>query len=1014
MSTIEINHNLNQFTDKVITRLNSEDYYYSRDDESRALEAETIRELATFIPKNEKVNTAFLDKVNKSYLSETRSFLSKVIHEAFTNSELSWVLNQRQFLSSLLEKTVADKYYLTDSVGVFLRRSVEFLETDKAIENFHFILDLGYSEAQIFNFNFERYNDNFLYQYHYHKEFSSSVDKGQELSLTKFGEVLKAYLANTPTNKLFDFLIGKDVHFNNYREHKLELVYFLRAYFKDVFKKSFVGLTKRNGNYRNEKIDFDALKFFIKLDTEGYIETIIQHMMDDKEATIAEQLTMYILFNEADEKYDEQIKQCGERYLETTFIKGELRRKEEIFTHKREPYISEAYFDYLMKQDKAAAFERISTFFVESPYLLSHHFDFLKNNYKEEMQPLLILGLKKDKQTYKESRFYFESLTEAFLQSNLDECVDELFDFAFKCTLKDPKDAICGLISKSDAGIARCLELTKSKKAKERVIAVQVLNKLEGEKSLIALAEIVELEGNDDSRDSILQKIHHIRFEKAFTKEKVEAMIEAAALRKKLSKWGEKKLDESSLPKLYYKDGSELDEKAVRFLFYRMKRAKGINSDIEAKQLLQLIDLQKADKFAKTLIQTFKDSNADTKIKYYLTLAGLLGDDQVTAQLITLFNQSMRDTRMKMCEYILGALAMVGTDKALRMIDQVYRKYMNKKPSLAEVAKTSLVVAANELNITLDDLADRIIPNFDFEDNFKTFEVEGEEYRAFINSDFKLNYLNEDNKMRKSMPKGISAEVKKELKEIEKGIKEATKGQTLRLERYLVEERRWKNEEWQSFFFNNPILFVYASQLIWGAFDEKGALQESFYCDEDMCFYNAEGDEVELEEEHFIGILHPIYLSEEQLQAWKQVVYDNDIKTVFPILERKIIHPTQEELESNKTNRFKGQKVPRGASFVGTFLERRSWRKEASGGGSAEFKKIHHTKGIAAYPYIEGPAMFYMGEEEATVETIYFGPEGRHFYSCSSGDGKKQFTLKDVPAVFYSEVLADIQELLEA
>lgn len=1012
MSTIEIHHKLNQFTEEVVNRLKTKEHYY-QSDENRALEVDAIRELATFILKDAEIETSFLKRINDNYLSETRHFLTMVIREAFLSTELSWVLNQRCFLASILEAHVVDQYHLSSAVEAFLKRSVKYLKTEEAIENINFIVALGHSEQEVFNAIYDQFEDQFLYQYSGRKEFSKLIGVSKELPLSKFGEVLKGYLANSTSTKFFDFLIGKEAYYSDYREHKLELIYFLRSYFKDVFEKSFVGLSCQNENYRNKNIDFDALKFYIKLGTSGYAETIIKHLMDDKKATFGEQLSMYFFFNLEEGKYDEQVKQFAEKYLQVTFTKEVSYYEEESFAH-YQPYLSVVYFKYLMGQDREVAFDRVSLFFKDTPFLLSHHFDFLQENYKQEMLPLLVLGLKKDKQTYKDSRYYFESLTKAFLQSNLDECIDELFDFAFKCTLKEPKDAICSLISRSNVGLARCFELTKSKKAKERAIAVQVLNKLEGEQSLIALAEIVELEVNDDSRDSILQKIHHIRFEKAFTKEKVEAMIEAAILRKKLSKWNEKKLEESSLPKLYYKDGSELDEKAVRFLFYRMKRAKGVNSDIEAKQLLQFIDPQKANKFAKALIQAFKEANADTKIKYYLTLAGLLGDDQVTVLLISLFNQSMRDKRMKMCEYILGALAMVGTDKALRMIDQVYRKYMNKKPSLAEVAKTSLIAAASELNITLDDLADRIIPNFDFEDNFKTFEVDGEEYRAFINSDFKLNYLNEDNKLRKSMPKGISVEVKKEFKEIEKGIKEAVKGQTLRLERYLVEERRWKSEEWQSFFFNNPILFVYASQLIWGVFNEKGTLQESFYCDEDMCFYNVEGDEVELEEENFIGILHPIYLQEEQLKAWKEVVYENDIKTVFPILERKIFRPSQEELEGNKTALYQGEKVPRGASFVGTFLEKRNWRKEASDGGSAEFSKDHHGKGITARPIIEGPMMYYMGEEEAIIHTIHFGWKGRYFYSNSSEDGKKQFTLKDVPAVFYSEVLADIQELLEA
>ncbi len=153
-----------------------------------------------------------------------------------------------------------------------------------------------------------------------------------------------------------------------------------------------------------------------------------------------------------------------------------------------------------------------------------------------------------------------------------------------------------------------------------------------------------------------------------------------------------------------------------------------------------------------------------------------------------------------MAEYVVSALAMIGSDKALRLVEVIYRKFANKKPALSITAREALDASARELNLTMDELADKIIPNFDFEGIYKTFTIDGEEYRAFINSDFKLSYFTEDNKIRKSLPASAPKELKAEFKDIEKEVNDARKVAKRKIEKYMIEERRWPVEHWQTFF----------------------------------------------------------------------------------------------------------------------------------------------------------------------------------------------------------------------
>jgi hypothetical protein len=64
-----------------------------------------------------------------------------------------------------------------------------------------------------------------------------------------------------------------------------------------------------------------------------------------------------------------------------------------------------------------------------------------------------------------------------------------------------------------------------------------------------------------------------------------------------------------------------------------------------------------------------------------------------------------------------------------------------------------------------------------------------------------------------------------------------------------------------------------------------------------------------------------------------------------------------------------------------------------------------YTDKVIANPYIEGPAAFYQGgNNPAKVNEIYFKKSG----------ASKDFTIKDVPDIFYSEVMSDIDYLISS
>ncbi len=758
---------------------------------------------------------------------------------------------------------------------------------------------------------------------------------------------------------------------------------------------------------RRKYLNLESIIFLINCDAQGS-EGAILNAIREVQTTKEDEFSVYFeLEKKLPNQYDGKIKLLGASYLKI-FTGNSIGLSYFYEQSSINGPLTGAYFDYLFEKDPDLA-EQTLIDFIEKAYFVSKEFlKHLAERFKIESLPYLLRLLAKDPspilKVYDLS--FYNDLFKLIEPYDLKPHLSEILDCGVKSANRRIQGLIAEAVSQYDEAKKLAIDLLGEKKVDQRVLAAMILSKWGSEDVLSVLDEALSKENNDATRDIMLDSLISQRFPKPYTYEQVIQMVELAGKRKKLARWGEKWLKEEELPKLYWSaTDNPLTEEQVRFLFYRMKRAKGINSDIEAKQLIGQLDVQKSIPFAKALISSFLDSNSDNKLKYYLTIAGLIGNDEIAHSLNTVFKKNIADKRMKMAQYVVGSLAMVGTDKALRMVEAIYRKFANKRPQVSQSAQDALTAAATELGITMDELSDRIVPDFGFEELYKNFVVEGEEYRAFISADFKLNYLNEDNKIRKSIPPKADKEIKKEFKEIEKEIREVIKSQSIRLEKYLVESRQWKVNEWRELFFQNPIMFVYGLKLLWGVFDEKGQLINSFYCAEDTGCYDIADEEIEIEEAHFIRIIHPIYLTENQRNLWKEKIYELSLITLFPILDRPVLHKETEELDKTFVNRFNGKDVPQGADFVNTFLMKRNWLRSTGDGGRSEFTKSFSNGALFAFADIDGPTVFYQeGQAKATVNLISFYGK----------DWEDMMTIKDVPAIFYSEVVSDIDEMIKS
>lgn len=761
----------------------------------------------------------------------------------------------------------------------------------------------------------------------------------------------------------------------------------------------FVWINRRD---TSRKLHLHAIKELITADAKRYAPLLLPLLENRAVKTYEKAAVYYALMQELGDSYWEKCYYYIDQYLTEADGPAPTRRYYEDY-QMHEP-MSQFCVRVLAEKDPILAQQRLLIYAQTATQLFPAFLKALPIYLSTTAVPIFMASFGKCPDDRYTQESYHKQLLTSLDGYDLAAHYDQIIQFCLGGVPKKIRGFACSTLAKQGTAIIPVAkDLMKGSKKEERILGALIAVDLDDPDMTTYLNEAVDQERNDETRNILLEAVADIRFLKPYSRAAVEEMIAYAAQRKKLSRWGEKWLEESQLSPLYWAEtGEKLDIQAVRFLLYRMKQAKGLQSDIEARQLIQQLDRQRTEDFALQLLSAFVNSNANSKLKYYLTLCGLLGGDLVLNKLDALFRKSITDKRLKMAEYVLGALAMIGTDKALRIIEVISRKYASKKPKLSAAALVALDVAAAELGLTKDQLADRIIPDFGFEGMYKSFEVEGENYRAFIGKDFKLQYFNEDNKMRKSLPRNTDKQTRAAFRTIEKELRVIAKSQAGRLEKYLCEERTWSVEEWKSFFYGNPILFVYSLQLLWAVFDEEDQLITVFYCDEDTDVYDLADNELELNAGKTIRLLHPLHIDPETLKKWQDKCFDLSLLTIIPQLDRPVFYQQAAERSQGYTNEFLQQKVPKGADHVVSYLPTKGWEKETGDGGYVYFKKKFGSQGILARPHIEGPAAWYQGgAREAIIHDISFSQTTSH----------EVVMIKDVPAIWYSEILADIYAL---
>lgn len=560
------------------------------------------------------------------------------------------------------------------------------------------------------------------------------------------------------------------------------------------------------------------------------------------------------------------------------------------------------------------------------------------------------------------------------------------------------------------------LAILGSKKAAQRSLAIRVLAGIGAEKYRSALEKALAREKNTKVMDQITAVLGTPTAAMGAGKQTPEEL--AAQVLKGGKKRKVQWLLEQSLPTVHRTDEARTaaseDQIAALFVSYadlgRMGRsdtAAAIAADLDGKDLETL---------ACTVWERWIQAEAPGKMKWVLPFAAVFGGAAMTPELIRAINEWPQNARGAIACDAVAALSVSPDPAALMAVDSISRKF--KFRQIKKAAAAVLERTAQELGITMEELADRIVPTLDFNlDGTRVFDYGPRKFTVRLTPSLKLVITTEAGKVLKSMPApGKTDDMEKAptaynaYKNLKKQIKATIATQSARLEMALSSQRCWNSKAWRKLFVENPVMHQFAISLIWGVY-ENGKLKETFRYMEDGSFNTPDEEEYPFPDGANIGLVHPVELEEDTLSAWKQQLEDYEITQSIDQLSRPIYRLPAEQAQATALETAAGR-IVHSLSLMSK-LQSMGWYRGSvvDAGEFFTFYREDPSAGIGVELNFSGS--FVGGDyEEITVFDAVFYQAGTVERGSGCYDAPKKeniFPLGQVPARYYSEVVWQLE-----
>ncbi|ATE54382.1 DUF4132 domain-containing protein [Actinosynnema pretiosum] len=351
-------------------------------------------------------------------------------------------------------------------------------------------------------------------------------------------------------------------------------------------------------------------------------------------------------------------------------------------------------------------------------------------------------------------------------------------------------------------------------------------------------------------------------------------------------------------------------------------------------QVREACDGRSLAEFGWEVFDRWRQAALPPKDGWALAALGAVGDDEVVRRLSPLVRAWPGEGGHTRAVAGLDVLADIGTDVALTHLNGIADKA--RFAGLKKRAREKIAQVADKLDLTPEQLADRVVPHFDLSGS-EALVLDYGPRRFLVGFDEQLRptVADEDGARRKALPKP-GAKDDAELAQaawarfaaLKKDLRVIAGDQVRRLERAMVGGRAWGADEFTRFLVGHPVLVHLVRRLVWVAVD--GQATRSFRVAEDNTLSGPADEPFELVDGEHVLVAHPLRLGGD-LAAWSELFADYEILQPFPQLSRPAHRLSEEERADTRLRRFEGAKLP--VREVLSLLSRGWQRTEPLDGG---------------------------------------------------------------------------------
>jgi len=245
--------------------------------------------------------------------------------------------------------------------------------------------------------------------------------------------------------------------------------------------------------------------------------------------------------------------------------------------------------------------------------------------------------------------------------------------------------------------------------------------------------------------------------------------------------------------------------------------------------------------------------------------------------------------------------------------------------------------AAERAGLSRDDLEDMAVPTYGLAPDGQLSEQFGECRVDLVlipeTGEIELQWKNAAGKSVKSPPSEVKQNQAGRLKEIKRTASNAEKmlfSQRLRVEQFLINERKINYEHWLKYFLDHPLLSAIARRLIW-RFENGNNVTLGAWLDSQMVGWNNE-PVAGLGPSTMVQLWHPLQSDPQTILSWRCWLEDHHVVQPFKQAHREVylLTPAEEQTETY-SNRFAAH-VIRQHQFASLCRER-GWQYRLMGSG---------------------------------------------------------------------------------